>query len=339
MVLTLAELKKYSIGQEPEKDQTNVKIASLIFFGLIFSSLFGFSLNLFLTQQDYFYFFTALLAFFVFLSVFLLQTLFIEEFWKAFVAVLIEWLGILLAFNFDKIKIMALPDWRFLIGSGLAFLVLLLSVKKSRDIMKDIVKIRFWKISRAVLPTAIAALFLFASAAYVYGTDKKGFIIPYSDFKYLISSSDFLTKKIYPEFNSSWTIAELTSYLAEKQMEKMPQFEFLSKAVKKTAVNAAVKDFEKKISDFAGIAISAKLQITEAAYEILKSKLSILPPSSQNLISFSVFLLVFLLLEGVAVFVRLLVVLLAFILYEVLLAADFAKISYEGISKEYISLK
>lgn len=205
--------------------------------------------------------------------------------------------------------------------------------------MKEIVKINFWKISKITLPTAIAAIFLFASVAYVYGTDKKEFVVPYDDFKILFSSNEFLIDKIYPGFKFSWTINELASYLAEEQIKKAPQFDALSGAVKKQLVGVAAKEFEKKISDFAGVSISAKFSITEAIYEILKNKLSDMPANAQILISISALILIFLLLESVAVPIRWLIAFTSFIIYEILLAADFIQIELEGISKENIILK
>ncbi|MBI4993631.1 hypothetical protein HZC33_01565 [Candidatus Wolfebacteria bacterium] len=345
MALTLSELKKVSmgpVGMEPEKDRTNIKIIGLAFFGVLFAAIFGYTFKLFLTHQDFILFSSlnwSLFAFLFFLIFFLLQIFFVEEFWKVFVAILIEWFGFFLAFNFDKIKILAIPDWKFLVVFGISILLAFVSLKKGKDAIQDSIKIKFFKINKAVMPTAIAAMFLFVSGAYVYGIDKKDFVVPYSDFQAVFSSSDVFVAKIYPGFTSSWTINELANYLAQNQIEQMPQFDALSKSAKKQLTDVAVKEFEKKASDFFGAPLNAKLKISEAIYEILKNKLMGFSANVQILLSISILLLMFLLLESVAIFVRWIVSIAAFVLYEILLAAEFAKISYEGISKERITLK
>ncbi|MBI5306172.1 hypothetical protein HZB04_01090 [Candidatus Wolfebacteria bacterium] len=354
MALTLSELKKVSagpaggsMGTEPEKDRTNLKIAVLAFFGSGFAAFCGYFLNLFLNQKDFILFSRtlsfsselAIAALFIFWAIFLIQTVFIESFRKISIVVFLEFLAVLAVFSFDKIKILSLPDWRFLAGAGIAFLFLILAAKKGKDGMRDAIKIRFWRLGKIILPTAIAAAFLFISVAYVFGADKKEFAVPYSDFKALFSSSAFLMDKVYPEFNISWTVNEFVSYLAQKQIEGSSQFGVLPKSIQKQMVDAAAKEFTKRISDFTGAPLNAKLSITEAAYEILKYKISNFPQNTQVLISVSIAVLLFFILESIALPVRWVVAILAFIIYEVLLAADFAKISYEGISKETIVLK
>lgn len=351
--LTLSELRKVSagptgfVGIEREKDRTNLKIAILAFFGSGFAAIFGYFLNLFLNHKDFIFFSKTLTfgnelmmaAFFLFLAAFLVQTLFINNLSKISIIVFSEFLILLAAFSFDKITVLSLPDWRFLVGAGIAFLFLLLAAKKGKSGMRDMIHIRFWRIGKMVLPSAIAAVFLFISAAYVYGTDKKEFVIPYSDFKVLFSLSSFLVDKVYPGFNINWTVNEFVSFLTQKQIEGNSQFGILPKYLQNQMIDAAAKEFTKKISDLTGVPVNAKLPIIEAFYEILKYKLTGLFQNSQSLISISIAVLLFLILEGIALPVRWLAAVLGFIIYEVLIAAEFARISYEGISKENILLK
>ena len=319
----------YSAGVDI--DRSISKIIGLAFFGVFFSFGFGLFLKFFLEEGDFFFFYFVLAAAIFFLTVFFLQSLFIKQFKILTLILAAECSGLVVGF-YDSVLMPAI--W----GSvAFAFLAMLLANYNARKEINNALKISFSKIGKIILPKAIASLALFSSVVYIVtiGGDS---LISRTGFEKMMMPSFSLIQKFYPEFDFSLTLNEFFAFLASESASKIPQFEILPKSVKAQMINQSAKEFQGRFEEFIG-PINSKLKITDAIYEALMEKFRRASEKTQSLVLLGIAFFIFIFLESLARPFRLIVTFLTYIIYEILLALGFAKVEFEGTSREIIILK
>lgn len=326
------------INDNVDIDRSMLKIAVLAVLSVGSFSLFGYFLKLFFQNNDIQSasiagFFTVL-----FLIAFLFQTIFIKSLKINVLIIFLSCVGLLGAF-YEQISNSAV-----LIGAALVFLSLFFANLNGVRELKNSLKISFWKINKTILPKAIAAIFLFMSIIYIYAntTGNQEFFISQKSFeKIVLSPAIIVAQRFYPEVDTSLTINELAVNLAKKQIQEIPELSVLPPAAQKMMVNQAAAEFEKQIVGYIGdsININKKATIGEIIYETIKSKFNSLSENIKSLVLMGVVLTIFMSLEILAMPIRFVISIIAFLIYELLLAFGFATIELEGRSKEMVVLK
>jgi len=311
---------------EIEADRSVSKIVILAAIGIIFSFAFGYFLKLFIFQGRLDFLLFCFLAALGFLIFFLLEVLFVKTSWIVNLIILLETLGFLVPFYDHLSKTVA-------IGTLISFLILLSGIYIGRAEMENMLKIKFWRISKKTLPKAIAGLALFSSIIYggVIGSEEKEFFISQATFEKAI--------EFVPGFDLSLPVETLIKNLAIKQVEGNAQFSLLPESAKKELINQSVKEFEKKISDFTGLPLNPKVKASEAIYEIMVEKFANLPENIRLFAPATIAALIFLTIVGLSLPIRIIATVLAFLIYEICLALGFSAIIMEGRSREIIILK
>ena len=323
---------KPATNDTADVDQSITKIAILAFLGTITFFSFGLFLKWFFAEENFNFFLISISSVSIFLIVFILQSLFIKNFLNAALVVFFECLGLFIGF-YDRIFN------PMTIGSAVFVLIVLFWANQSgRMETRNMIKISFRKIGKAVLPKTIAAIILFSSVVYV-SADEKEFFISQSNFEKIMLPAAAITKKIYPIVDLSLPIKELAVSLASEEAGKIPNFELLPKSERAKIVNQSSKEMEDAISSFFGGEINTALNIYQISYESAVKKFNEFSKEIQSMILIGVAFMIFLTLEGLAWPFRLIITFLAYIIYEILLAFEFATVSLEGISKETVVLK
>lgn len=332
-MLISSDLKHSAIINETKFDGPILKIIFLAFLGIISFGSFGYFLKSLIINQDFNSALILILSIILFWSVFIIQAFFIKNNWISYLVIFLECLGLIGIFYkniFDK---------EIQVGIGITFLILILANQKGRRELEDFIKIRFWRISKTILPKAIAAVFLFSSVIYVYGfPSEEGFFISKQAFEKILLPNKVLIDKFYPGFDFSSTLNEFAKKSVEKEISGSVQFKDLPALAKNQLIAKSMKEFEGKISEMAGFKIDSKLKISDAIYEALKNKVFNLPENIKPYIPISAVVFIFLILEGFAIPIRWIISIFSFIIYEILLALGFAKIELEGGSREIIIL-
>lgn len=322
---------------EAEVDRSITKITVLAIVGVVLAFFFGYYLKIFLAAGDWsLLWITSLLAL-GFLSFFLLNVFFIKSLARATLIIFLE-SGAVLAGFYDRLSI------DLAIGGAALAVLLFWSVYSGQTEMKNLLKIKFWRIGKIVVPKAVAAVALFVSIAYyanLQGNVLGGedFFISRSGFEKIIASSAPLIKKIIPEFDLSLSAGEVLNKLAETQVEGNPQAQILPENIKRQLIVDAARDLEKKISDFTGTAFDLKAKVSDTLYGIMIKKVSGLSPEYQGVFQVGMAALIFLTIIGLVLPIRWLTSFIAFLVYESLIALGFAVVSLEGRSKEIVLLK
>jgi len=311
---------------EIEADRSVPKIVILAAAGIIFSFAFGYFLKLFIFQGRLDFLLFCFLAALGFLIFFLLEVLFVKTSWIVSLIIFLETLGFLAPFYNHLSKTVA-------IGTLISFLIFLSGVYIGRAELGNMLKVKFWRISKKTLPKAIAGLALFSSIIYVgvIGSGEKEFFISQATFEKVI--------EFVPGFDLSLPVETLIKNLAVNQIEGNAQLKLLPESAKKELINQSVKELEKKISDFTGIPLNPKVKASEALYGIMKEKFTNLPENVRLFTPAAVAAIIFLTIIGLSLPIRLIATVLAFLIYEICLALGFSAIIMEGRSREIIILK
>jgi len=311
---------------EIEADRSVPKIIILAAIGIIFSFAFGYFLKLFILHGRLNFLFFCFLAALGFLIFFLLEVFFVKTFWIVNLIIFLETLGFLAPFYDNLSKILGL-------GTLISFLIFLSGVYVGRAELENMLKIKFWRISKKTLPKAIVGLALFSSIIYVgmIGFGEKEFFIPQATFTKIV--------KFVPGIDLSLPVETLIRNLAVNQIEGNDQLKLLPESAKKELINQSVKELEKKISDFTGLPLNPKIKSSEALYGIMVEKFTKLPENVRLFAPVAIAALIFLTIVSLSLPIRLITTVLAFLIYEICLALGFSTIMLEGKSREIIILK
>lgn len=322
--------------QAIEVDRSIPKIIALAALGIIFSFSFGYFLKLFILESRLDFLLFSFSSFLFFLATFLLGAFFIKSGSRASQIIFLESLAFLAAF-YDRLST------NIAIGALAGFLILLWANYSGRLELENMMKIRFWRVGKKVLPKAIAALALFISVVYVGvgGIGGKEFLISQSVFEKIISPviDMKIVQNFLPGFNLSLPVGKLIKNLAGNQIEQNPQMKLLPSALKKQLVDQAAKELEDKFSDFIGAPVDPKIKTSEALYQATVKKFLELPENIKTFIPVGVGALIFLSIISLTLPIRWLVSVLAYLVYEICLALGFGVIMLEGRSREIIILK
>ena len=314
------------ITDEVELDRSVVKLIILAVIGIISVFVFGYFLNLFIIDGQWNFLLISFLAALVFLAIFLLEVFFIKASWIVNLVVFLQTLAVLAPFYDHLSKIV-------IIVALISFLLFLSGIYVGRAELDNMLKIKFWRISKKTLPKAITALALLSSIFYVEASSlsQKQFFISPATFE---KSIGFI-----PIFDFSTPADKLIRDLAIKQTEANPQFKLLPESMKNKIIEQSVKDLEKQISDITGVSLNSQTKTSEVIYRFLIEKYNQLPENIKPYTPLVMALIIFLIIISLSWPIRLIATTLAFLIYEICLALGFSTIIMEGRSREIIILK
>jgi len=321
---------------EAEVDKSIAKIIIMAIVSAVFSFLFGYFLKQFMLDGQSSFLLFSFLAALGFLSVFLLMTFFVKSAWRINLIIFLNVL-VLTAPFYDRLS------KNICLGLLVSFLFLIWANYNGRQELHNMLKIRFWRISKKTVPKAIAALAIFVSFVYVgfAGSETKGFFISQATFEKIVSpiAQSGLVQNFMPGIDLSLPTEKLIQNLAANQVEQNPQFKLLSELDKKQLINQSIGDLENEASGLAGAPIDLKAKASDELYKILAAKFGTLSPNVASAVPIVVAALIFLTIVGLSLPIRLVVSVLVFLVYEICLALGFSVIMMEGKSSEIIILK
>ena len=323
---------------EAEADKAIAKIVIFAIIGTAFSFLFGYFLRLFIFEGQSDFLLFSFLAGLGFLIFFLLNVFFIKNLWLVNLTIFLGALAFSASF-YDQLS------KTFGIGVLISFLILLLANHAGRQELENMLKIKFWRVSKKIVPKAITALAVFVGIVYVgvadFNIERKDFFISQTTFEKIISpiANIGIIQKFLPGFDLSLPTEKLIENLAASQIEQNPELKLLPESVKNQLIDQSVRELENKISEFTATPLDSKAKASDALYEIIMKKFGNLPTNIKSIAPMIVAALIFLTIVGLSLPIRLMVTVLTFLIYEIFLALGFSTIIMEGKSREIIILK
>ncbi len=317
-------------------DRSMIKIVILALFGVVFSFASGFFLQVFMVSGGGNNLLLSSLTAIGFMAMFLLCVFFIKTGWMLDLAIFIQSLAFFALF-YDRISIMVG------IGAVLGFLIFISGIYAGRNELENALEIKFWKISKKVLPKVIAGIAIFVGVicASFINMDSKEFFIPRDAFNAVVSpiTDSGLLEKIIPGFNLTGSTEEMVRSIAVREIENNPQLKLLPDSIKEELLGKAVQEVKNQTASMAGTQLNFQSKLSDTIYDFLAIKFYSLPENILNSTPILVAIFIFLTIISFVWPIRLIVAFVSLLLYETLLALGFGAIIFEGRSKENVILK
>lgn len=351
-------INRISSADEAEIDRSLSKIFFLAVCGTVSAFIHGYFLKSFILGGEFVYFAISFAAAVGFGAVFLVNSIFIKSLGRANLIIFFECLALAVGALFAS----ALSADRLFFGLAASFsgkitqitplfgaaamAVFLLLVSGNYggySELQNSLKVKFWRVSRAVLPKAIMGLIIFGTAVYAgifSGQSADKFFVSEQAFEKTItvSAAPFI-RKFLPEFDLSLSVQDLIAKMAENQVERNPQFKILPNSLKKQLVNQATTELKERTLELAGSPVDFQKNPGRAIYGVLVFQFNQLTSRAKTIVAAAVAALLFLTAIGFAWPIRILMTIAAFIIYEIFLGLGFAMVALEGRSREIVILK
>ncbi len=310
----------------------SLKLGIFCLVSALFAFLFSWYLEVAVNSRDLTAFVYSAVFAVLFLVLYLLESLFIEDETEV---------GLI---NFAQALAMTAPlfvgnfYWPAAAFIFIVFFVLVYGNRSGAKWISNSLRINFNQISRLVLPKGILAVSLVIAAAVPlsYRQKNSDFFIPQIFFESAFSSASGIIGQWVPDFNSSVTLEEWARHSAENTINSQANSKALPPAVKESLIKESSKELYKKISDLVGAPVNPKLTLPSFIYEAAKGKFFGLSQPVKDII-YAVFgAIIFLSIESMAFILRGVIAFLAFIVYQILLMSNFSHIQIVDRPKEKV---
>jgi len=318
-------------------DLSRPKVIGIGAAGVLAAFALGYFLNLFLQvngKSGIPEWVSLLLAAVVFLIIFLLQTLFIKSARLLNDILILESLALVAPFilGFSLYVLLAYASALFFFWAG---------TKRGQREIDNQVKIKFFRIERHTLPHVLTGLSLFMSLVYVnaIGLDKLG--VTKKQIQAMLQPAEPLIQRLVAkDFNMNLSVYQFTDLIITQQLAEQLgiQPNLIPATLKNEAISQSLNNLRQSAAGY-GIAFKNSDTLSDVVYNYSIKQVERIPSAFRFAIPAGVVLIAFLTVKGVAVLLHWLAALPAYLIYEILLAVGFARLSLESRSREIIILK
>lgn len=212
---------------------------------------------------------------------------------------------------------------------------------ETKKFIEHSLKIKFVTISnlalrKIMLSISIIAAIIFYGAFYATDFNKNNPIFPESVFDISLSKVARFMKPVFGDLDFSMTLREIS----EKNIDKITaeQGIFLTIEQKNLLVKKTILDYQNKINKIFGQTFNPDKNLSSAIYDSILYKFNNLKKQTRNLVLFIMAAMLMLSIQALSPVIRIILVALSFVFYEMLKIFGFFIIVYEQKSKESIVL-
>lgn len=227
------------------------------------------------------------------------------------------------------------------IGAFVLYAFLFFAAYTTWKELRLLVKIKFFRIGSRVLPKIITALALLISFVFYVNIQEGRTNILSKDLlnDLVFRPSEPLVVKIFPLFSFNKTGNEILSEMAAERIKSAPEAALLPVKKRNELAKTLQQELETRIESFAKTDINFSLPVHESIYEWLIQNLLHGTPASKLTTAASIAVVAFLILKTAGIVFSYAALFLSFILYEVLIAMEFATVVLESKTREIVLLK
>lgn len=298
------------------------KVYGLIGLTTVIGAIAGYLLN----SGELAYGATALIAF---LTLFILEAIFIGERNHLMTAVVLN----TLAFALPFLRLFSLP---FLGALALFAVFMLHGAYRGKRVIDNMVKIRFPRLVYVITTSLITAVIIFLSTMLILSSN---FSIKKERVDQIINLSAPVMDRFVDGFTPEMETGAFLTSFAERDAASSEEFQALPESQKRLVIDRSIANLETRINDFLGVDVNLDVSVSENIHEIAETKLSLLTPRARLYWSIVAIAVIWLSVESVKFLIFIPLTVLAFLAYELLFALGFAALQMESRSKEIISLK
>ncbi|MBI5732921.1 hypothetical protein HY967_03110 [Candidatus Jorgensenbacteria bacterium] len=336
--------------KEIESDRSPLKIILIGVVGVVLSTFSIYYVNQFLFSAKAGHFWLSVLFSVVFVAVTILQTLFIKGGGKLKLIALVESIAPLSLFYERLYPDVSIP---LLFGAGLFFIFVVGGLTRGSKILENGLKIRFWEIASSVTSKAVTGLLIFISVLIYLNYFKWGNLNEEVGRKLLhntMQSSAPAVKYWIPVFSAEETIGNVLRSFSEEELKRsQPDIVESTQTDFQTAFNQLPEEAKTKLIEEVTVRLRSSLesivgplkgddQVVDVAYRFIKNYAVHMPEGVRSYIGFAVAVLAFFAIKGIAVLFYWFINAVAFMLFKFLLVLNFAYVSLETRSREFIML-
>ncbi len=310
-------------------DLSRVRLGILALLNIVSAGLLGYALESVVTNGglDSGNVLLVIVGNILFLSLFLLQLLFVKSFKIQSMLVLLETLALSAFF-------LQYWSWLVMLAIVLLYVFLMNSLRKGRTEMENQMKIQFFRIEKNLLPPAITALSLFVSILYVDVNGVGKSFASKETIRTILKPSEPVVKLLVSkDFSVDMTVSKFAEATAAQQFGAA--FTSLSPAAKAQAVAEITNQLRQQAATY-GIIFKNTDTVSDVFYAYFFRQFNSIPQQYRALIPYVVFLLTFFTIKSLGFLIRWFIALPSYILYELLLATGFARIGLESRTREII---
>jgi len=319
------------LASNVEADYSVLKIFSVISFTCLSAAAFGVFLGLGIVGGIAG---TGLL----FLSCLVMQSLLIKSIARFATGAIFESVAIVAPIMFLK------PDFPLLplaFATVLNFLLIVWSQFSARDALENELKVRFTKISKAVLPKSFTALAIVIAVIYGFAFKPETLFSP-SFVDPIVGIAAPVVGYFVPDFSPEMTARDFLAVSARQSLASngVIDFNVMPATLRNQIIDQTVESSKKALEDGLSISIDLTASFSDnvrfALSEKMKDAVQKIPP---YFISLAAAFVIFLLVKAISFIVYWLVALFAFVMYQALLAIGFAEVTLEPRSREIVLMK
>ena len=330
----------YHNGGEPivEADQSIWKVYTLGVCTVLLALGFSVSLNLFIARGSAGYFFFAVGAGLFFIAFFLLSAILIKSPFINYGIIASEALALFIG-SYSTFSLAAF------FGALVALFLFLFAYYVAMREMESLLKIRFWRISKAVVPKVILGVALFISLVS-YGklgaadwTASEYSFISEKVFETVLTPAVPFAQKMVPEFDLRTALGDMIDRIAEREVANDARLAILSPSLRSDVSKATAAELRKQIEDYVGSPMDWNRSVVASLREAVLARLSGASPQAKSRIPAGIAVIVFLVIMSFTGIIRYLATFIAFLIYEMCMALGFSVLLLETRSREIIILK
>ncbi|MFA5386255.1 MAG: hypothetical protein WC297_01060 [Candidatus Paceibacterota bacterium] len=319
------------ISENHRFDSPTIKIIFLAILGIISIYSFGHYLSLTFnsTIESRMMMFAFIAAAF-YLIFFFFQAIFVRSTWEGNLIILLEAITFALAFRNHLSK-------PILLAFVLFFLVLMVGRFSVKREIENHLRLSFLRVNRLAFSYAVTAMSIFLAifVGVLFMSSSIGL-------EKILSPITNLTAKMLPGSNSSNLSTNLISSMVRQQLDQDPKFKDLSETQKNLVITQALGEFEKQMGMSSAkdnkSASTGESSLIGGLFKGLNDFFANMDERTKMLVAIIIAILVFGIIKAVLAIFSWPVTFIAFLLYELLLATNFAKISLEQKEKEVLNL-
>lgn len=311
-----------------EKPQQKITIFGAI--AVLVAAIFGYSASVFgITTTNFYWFLVAVIAGFIFLALFFIQTLIIEEKKMALIFIGLE---------------VAAMTWPFLIRPSIwllpivaiTFLLLAYSHFNGRSALKGMVKINFFRLRHSIMMLATLAMIFFAVTTYLSTFER-------DDFQISEEAIDLTTRPLEPaiaKFIPNFSIDQSLQDILESTASELhgEELEELSTEDQESLIQGTVNQLKEIVAKIAGVKVRLDEDFVTASKKIVDGLINNVPEKYQGTLFTFLGASAFLLVSGGTFVINIVASILAWLLYKLLLLTGFVYIRSNKITQEVVSI-
>jgi len=333
-----------------ETDYNALKITLLGVIGVAASIFAVYEFDQFLLTFQYAFLWFALAGMLAFLVINILLTFFVKHFAITFGIILAETFTPLIFFisKFSKPNIEIL-----IVGFFLFFIFILLGVGRGIGRFRNSIKMKFFEIAKTTTPKLVTGILILASVLFygeyfLWGSVNEN--MARTIFEETLKSAEPITHLWYSDISSDQTVSQFFGSLVATQLKKTPQVTINGVAVnmrdglkelppeaQKKIMDTLSDELRKKAEEKVGT-LNPNAKVSDVLFQCIKDWIATLSSNIKLILGIGITILLFLSVKSIMFLLYWLINLIAFLIFKLLIVANFAVPGYETRTRDFVLL-